>query len=284
MIQQWVSVLEAASVLGVSESTVRRRVQRDQLPCRMNSTGRLEILVDMTDGKDDALAAALVIGPRRVSESSDRVSTSERVENTMTPAKSGRPRMWALPRPDQSEALGETCWELDDAEGAEASEASSEASLEVQAEHNPFMQKPTEPVEPTSEENEAISRFQRMAGASIVLAEKQADEAAEELARVRYSMNRTQNRYRIVCGVALFLGFVVTLDWFSPGKSDPQSAAATPAGLTDAWEEPSDEAPSQRIQKQLDRQAADVEALTREIRALRQTLGHITSTQTSSAG
>lgn len=220
MIQQWLSVTEAASVLGISDTTVRRRAQRDDLECRMNSAGRLEILVEMSQEDDSELAEALVSGTRRLPKAAPQTLANDIVtasdKTTEKPKPKTKPKLKAASATRrQTVDLDEAVEEDDDTYGVEPSG--------TQAELNPFIKASAN----EQEEQEELSRYQRMAGASIMLAQKQADEAAEELAHARYELQQTKQQFRIVAGFAIFFGFCTFLAWFTSGGDEPQSASAT---------------------------------------------------------
>jgi|GEM_PF-4782668 len=219
MIQQWLSVTEAASVLGISDTTVRRRAQRDDLECRMNSAGRLEILVETSQEDDNELAEALVNRTRRLPKAPQKANT---LTNDLAIAADKTTGKKTKPKIKAASATLRHAINLED-EIQEEDAAYDVQPSGTQEQLNPFIKATAN----EQEEQEELSRYQRMAGASIMLAQKQADEAAEELAHARYELQQGKQQFRIVSGLAIFFAFCTFLAWFTSDSDKPQSASAT---------------------------------------------------------
>ena len=151
---QWLTVNEAAQILGISADTVRRRARRGMLDSRKKA-GRMQVRIPVPgEDQPDSLAA-----------------TQSNSDNDTT----------------QSAATEAT--QPESATGAQAAE-SQDAAVNENSTQQRFtpgdLFKPPDSGEPEDE----LRRYQRLAGASVILAQRQADTASEQVVLARSELNR----------------------------------------------------------------------------------------------
>ncbi len=176
-VEQWVTVSEAASAIGISEAKVRSAAQDDAIQTRTTAQGRLEVLVQLLDDEQVQFAKALATTPE--------------------------------------------CSNASESEDASSDEDGAGQPSEAQKNQNPFFK-----MLHGAEEDNELNRYQRMAGASLIVAQKQADEAAEKVAMLRYELNRSRNRANVAAYAACICVCVALLALFGRGRAVPQSANA----------------------------------------------------------
>ena len=204
MTSKWLSVEQAAKAIGVSASTVRRRVSSNAVKWRNGENGRREVLVDfenkaMKVGSGDFVAADMSIEAVGESRESAKKRNAEefvprRIKATGRDKKVLGEQKYA-PLPDEKVGVGG-----DDYEEWKNNRQSEKERWPM---GRPNMLKPSHLLSDQEEEEdnspEAQSRrFQKIAGASVLLAQKQADEANEKIA----IMHNQVYRMRQMCYMA----------------------------------------------------------------------------------
>ncbi|QQE13541.1 hypothetical protein JD969_08815 [Planctomycetota bacterium] len=263
MISKWLSVEHAASALGVSASTVRRRISGNLVEWRQGEGNRREVKVYFEEGTEDQLGLGLIL---EVSQTpiEKRSAVSEHIEaapqqNRMRPvSRNAKPVAAEVETEEQfesrpaeqsaaqnvlggqkysplpSEAVG-TPEDDDDAEPwNEIPQGQTEAERWPMG--RPGFLKPSHLLEDQEEEEDVspeaqARRFQKLAGASVLLAQKQADEANEKIAILHNHIYRM----RQMCYLAWASAAVIAVAsiggiTFSNGTSSgPAPAMAAPA-------------------------------------------------------
>lgn len=241
MPQLWLTVDAAADALGISPSTVRRRIKADKLDSRSNGQGVTEVLVD-TDGDDaeSALNPGLELSARRRAGNTD---DQLRANPWIRAARPGE-ALLADRRQDENPtrhtpgaATGSAADRQDDATVGddpavrEQLEAAGRAFTPGDLESSPG--------------GDELARFQKIAGASVLLAQQQATDAREQVALARHEAYRL----RRLCyaswattaaigvlsfGLTLYLGYTASsaaaradaADRFAAGQRAHQQAQA----------------------------------------------------------
>ncbi|MFP4145666.1 MAG: helix-turn-helix domain-containing protein [Phycisphaeraceae bacterium] len=255
MSTRWLSVAEAASVLGVSERTVRRRISRNQLDWRRGPNGRKEVCLDVEDGvlevEREPSGAAEDPGwtPPRLGEKFGRYSplAAEEVGTfDSEPAKpgGGPPSRWL-----RAEAVAD---EKDaDAEG-EADEATAEAHDESGS--MPRLT-PKQLFGGSAEDDgdDLMTRMNRLAGASVMLAQRASDEANEKVRLARneaYRMRQWCYRSWIAAAALMLLCLLVV-----SSAGGPEEASA----------DPGEAGTSAQVEKQVEKLRHEIAALRRAV-------------------
>ena len=249
MAEQWLAVAEAAEALGVSPATVRRRAKRQALRSRTGANGRLEVAAPAPDESNQGesnppadepdptreQASAPAPGADRASPlAKGRYSPLPQDNVGTNPPPPDPGRYYARLTP------GELLKPAENAPGSGADDAATD--------------------QPESE----LQRYQRLAGASVVLAQRQADEANEKLAIVRGQLRQL----RYVCGgswaalAAVVLIAIVTAGVFSGRAAEARAEADRAEQRRTAAVERQTELRSrvQQLQQQLDRARAEADA------------------------
>lgn len=163
MTMKWQTVAEAAATLGVSPETVRRRAKRRKLESRQGPAGCMEVRVHVPEPRPDAT-------PEAAPQAADEPGSSAQGE-AAGPHSARFGRYSPLP-----EAMTE--------------------QIAAEPQRSPWSARSTAKLTPgellrnegKSEEGQAedeLTRYQRLAGASVILAQRQADEANEKVAVAR---------------------------------------------------------------------------------------------------
>lgn len=175
MAERWISVAEAAKALGVSATTVRRRAQREQLESRIGDEGRLEIRLPALATEADTAGATAPPTQRSTHEPTAATAASEQdreaegsdatAADQMSPNPGKFGHYSPLPHGGVGitpQSVGKLTARLTPGDllgsGGDASDTGPEAELR---------------------------RYQRLAGASMILAQRQADEAHEQVSLIR---------------------------------------------------------------------------------------------------
>lgn len=177
MNEQWLSVAEAAKALGVSEQTVRRRAHQGKLRSRQGSSGRLQVRVKANTAPCDKQRAQnpwlQQYAPLPAAEVGTPIDPNEK--------PSGLP---LARRP--------------------LSASSTSSSSATTATPIPLKPLGLSMLNCHANDEDDLTRFQRMAGASLMLAQNQVNEANEKLAIVRHELHRSRKVTRwAVAGATL---------------------------------------------------------------------------------
>jgi len=268
----WLVVSEAAEHLGVAESTVRRRAGRGELRSRRSAQGVLQVQV--TCGDQDCAPDTEHQGTAESKPAPPRPVPNKAWAHlaTATPnpnAGLGDDLKLDIPlaTPETPQADFEPTTDAGQGEPEQADPAQPASTASRQVFPNLTMADIARPAD--GEEESEVRRFQRLAGASMVLAQRQTDEAHEKLAIVRDELHRARRWGQgatagaVVC-VVLLLFTLVT------GGGDPQPAAAE-SSLSPA---------ERQAQKQRDRELKQTrDALSKMQQELTQTLGRLEQMQ-----
>ncbi|MEM0914062.1 MAG: hypothetical protein AAGK09_05570 [Planctomycetota bacterium] len=219
MAQFWLTVEAAADALGVSASTVRRRIKAQRLESRSNDNGVTEVLIE-THGDDaaDSLNPGLELSARRRSDNSD---DQLRANPWIRASRPGDALLADRRHSDQQAASAEPppnpTASHPDAEDQHVDEqadtgASPAAAFErLQSAGRDF--KPSD-LEGAAHGGDEAARFQKIAGAAMLLAQQQADDAREQVALARneaYRLRRLCYTSWTVTAAAAVLCFGLTL-------------------------------------------------------------------------
>jgi len=233
---QWLVVSEAAEQLGVAESTVRRRAGRGELRSRRSNDGVLQVQVESDDAPEQP-------SPEQPSDE----KPSAEAPPTATPPRAQANKAWAhlatatpsgtddLSLDSVPDAKTDAKTVSDTVSAADADEGHAEASTDppppppdAAPSHETIFPNLTmadiAPPSDGAEESEA-RRFQRLAGASLVMAQRQTDEANEKLAIVRHELHRARRWGQGVTAAAIFCAVMLLFSLIT-GGSDPQPAEA----------------------------------------------------------
>lgn len=246
MAQLWLSVDDAADALGVSASTVRRRIKADKLESRANADGVTEVLID-TDGEDasDALNPSRELSARRRSQNSeDQLRANPwiraaRPGDALLADRRGDQRPRSDPAQEQHDledrnpldtaSMDETNTPTDAASvNAEQLKEHAEGQATLESAGHAFT--PGD-LEATPNGNEELARFQKIAGASVLLAQQQANDAREQVAIARHEAIRLRRlcytSWAVTAAVAILcFGLTLSLGYLA-------SSAAARADLTE---------------------------------------------------
>ncbi|MEM9251272.1 MAG: hypothetical protein AAGB29_02885 [Planctomycetota bacterium] len=244
MAQLWLTVDAAADALGVSASTVRRRIKAQRLESRSNEHGVTEVLID-THGDDaaDSLNPGLELSARRRSDNSDdqlranpwirasrpgdalladrrhdeQAASAEPPPNPTAPTS---PTDQPTPTASHPDAEDQHVDKHADTAASPAAPAGSgdERSAEADAAFERLQSagrdfKPSD-LESAAHGGDEAARFQKIAGAAVLLAQRQADDAREQVALARneaYRLRRLCYTSWTVTAAAAVLCFGLTL-------------------------------------------------------------------------
>ncbi|MEX1017537.1 MAG: hypothetical protein WDZ31_12415 [Phycisphaeraceae bacterium] len=189
MAAKWMSVAEAATVLEVSEATVRRRVRREMLESRTGSHGRMEVRLP------EAAADAPPAEPAQPAEAADATDAGK----ARTDAPAPNPAKFGRYSPLPGHEVGVTPSDS----GSRPGNRLTPGALLGKADGQGGGGASDLPAGPEAE----MSRYQRLAGASMILAQRQADEAHEKVMLVRAEAQLwrrwCQGAFAAVAGVVL---------------------------------------------------------------------------------
>ncbi|MEO0965109.1 MAG: hypothetical protein AAFY08_08310 [Planctomycetota bacterium] len=236
MAQLWLTVDDAADALGVSPSTVRRRIKAEKLESRSNPDGVTEVLIQ-SNGDDaiDALNPSRELSARRRAENTEdqlranpwiraarpgEALTADRRDD----AQQRQDRSSETPQPDQPQDA--TPPPFSEKVAASESTTADTASLDHESPDHQQLKEaghaftPSD-LEATTDSHEELARFQKIAGASVLLAQQQADDAREQVALARHEAFRLRRlcyaswtvsaAVAILCfGLTLYLGYTAS--------------------------------------------------------------------------
>jgi hypothetical protein len=196
--QLWLTVDDAADVLNVSSSTVRRRIKADKLESRLNDDGVTEVRVETDD--DDAAASADPAGELRARRQLDNTDDQLRANPWVRATRPGdalmadrrveQDRQAAASSAPPHEAEDEDKDEDDATSPAASDDAIDPEQAQAVREELEAAGRDFRPSDVESGEGDALARFQKLAGASVLLAQRQADDAREQVAVARHESYR----------------------------------------------------------------------------------------------
>ena len=242
MMSQWIDLGEAASVLGVNQATVRRRIGKGQLQSRRGEGDRLQVRMDFTgeaaalfeaadrlldEGlRDRARALALDAAARHASASgeADAEETTPAAPPADTPVEADEAG-------DEAPQLASNPW-LMNTRRATTQEGLVLDRRRARIAPGLLLGRAQADAERTGETD--LTRYQRLAGACLVLAQDQTDLAerraeagARESARLRRVCGASWAASALIAvvltGVGVKLGFDAS---FARGEAAAQAALA----------------------------------------------------------
>ena len=189
MAVKWLSVAEAAQVLDVSESTVRRRIDRKMLLARKGEGHRREVQIPVPDEQADDVQ-------RQTAEGLQEWASQEQ-ENTRQPESES-----------EVQVQNANPWVA-----AQQGEADPAAAVFDPPAYRPHMRLTPRALLKKNENEDDLTRYQRLAGASLMLAQQQADQASEQVAVARHQAYRLRRLCMISWAVtaAVLLLSVMTI-------------------------------------------------------------------------
>jgi len=222
----WLTVDDAADVLGVSSTTVRRRIKADKLDSRLNDEGVTEVWVETDD--EDAESSADPSAELRARQQSENSEDQLRANPWVRAARPGdalladrrgdderKANSSRNAPPDQTDdepATQSTSARRDDVEDNDpAADDLREQLKDAGRDFRPADVEPGNNADP-------LARFQKLAGASVLLAQRQADDAREQVAHARHESFRLRRLcyaswigsaalLLITFGLCLYLGY-----------------------------------------------------------------------------
>ena len=205
MIQQWVSVAEAASELNVSDATIRRRAHQGKLKTRHDKTGRLQVLIQPKDQPKKSSKS------KRESTKSSKSDTKAQGDKTNAAQQANNP--WF--QKSASANSNDTGSKVDPNTKPTMRFAKQSAGKANEAQNTPIPLTPAsiELMKATAGNGDTATRFERMAGASLVLAQNQTDQANEKLVIVRGELHRARKvaRWAVASAVVAVAVALITL-------------------------------------------------------------------------
>ncbi|MEX2543632.1 MAG: hypothetical protein WD316_00750 [Phycisphaeraceae bacterium] len=253
MAMRWLLVRDAAATLGVSERTIRRRVQRQMLEARPGEAGRVEVCVPLPD----AASVDLDAPPGGTDH-----PAAEPPAGFI--AKAGRySPLPASARPAQD----------DRRQAASASSSHDAATTEdVDAASQQQQQGDWPSYRPgklmgdadADAPEDAVKRFQRLAGASMMLAQRHADDAHEQVVLARGEIVRLRKVCQYACaaaaGLAIVGVFLIGIVGHRASNANARlEAARERADVAEVAAQTADEQRQEVTRRLLDVQAALVE-------------------------
>ncbi|XAL97986.1 hypothetical protein OT109_10290 [Phycisphaeraceae bacterium D3-23] len=201
MSQGWMRVREAAHLMGVSQTTVRRRMEAEELRSRVGRSGRQEVFL-----------------PAKLRRALEAAQT--------TPCPPGHLERAKANQDDAAASAGGPVNAAQAAPGGSGhSEAGSTSSDTTTHDAEP-------PVPPGID---MVRRYERLAGGSLILAQQHSDELQKHTATAFEQLAHTRNQLREVrrvaltgwacCAAALVFGLFFSIT-FGVGMSRAQAAAA----------------------------------------------------------
>lgn len=172
MSKGWMRVREAAHLMGVSQSTVRRRVDAEELRGRTGKSGRQEVFLPAKLRRELEAQQATPCPPghRERGKSPDEMDAQAKAERSAKPkAKEDRP--------------------LSEAQQALAESNASPA--------------PADDAEPEQTQADLLKRYERLAGGSLILAQQHSDAVTKQSAAAYEQLAHTRSQVRALRKVAL---------------------------------------------------------------------------------
>ncbi|QDU35485.1 hypothetical protein KS4_35680 [Poriferisphaera corsica] len=241
MLSKWLSVEEAATALGVSATTVRRRISANAVEWQQNE-GRREVKVYFEQGTEDQPGMGLVLerngAPIEQHDTPRMKAAHKQPQDLQEPIElePARPNAQVLGGQNYSPLPSDEVGTPDeDEDWNEISENQTEAERWPMG--KPGFLKPSHLLNDQEEKDDLspeaqARRFQKLAGASVLLAQRQADEANEKIAILH---NHTY-RMRQMCYLAWSAAAVIALASIGTvaftSSSAPAAAVAAPASTT----------------------------------------------------
>lgn len=200
MAVKWMPVADAAKVLGVSERTVRRRVQDGLFDRRVGEGGRTEVRLPVPDATASAADASAVsepavAGDERAAAPDERAASSEGPVPPTDAASHASAEAAATPNPrkfGRYSPLGASTPDADDAQAAATARSAASGPRSMLG-----MAGGAKGAGPAGVPENDLQRYQRLAGASMILAQRQADEAHEKVMLLHSEANRLRRACRV---------------------------------------------------------------------------------------
>ncbi|MFA9479375.1 hypothetical protein ACERK3_13880 [Phycisphaerales bacterium AB-hyl4] len=217
MAERWISVAEAAKALGISATTVRRRAQREQLDSRIGDEGRLEIRLAEPGRANEPTAAEADSPDAPTAHTAEPVAAAADQENHADDSIDV----------DADEEVSDVDAEVAQVAGPNPGKFGNYSPLphnDVGITPGQATGRPTARLTPSELLGQAddpadsgpeaeLRRYQRLAGASMILAQRQADEAHEQVTLIRAESHAwrrwCQGAWAGVAVVVLLAMFVV---------------------------------------------------------------------------
>jgi len=183
MNQLWLSVAEAARILNVSEPTVRRRAHQGKLRSRQGKSGKLEVQVKTK-----------VADKSKCPTASDNTDTHKPASNKQQQQNPWLQKYAPLPNTQVGTPIDpdEKPTGLPLARKNVAGKAHPSATTHDKNQPIPLKPLGLSMMNRAQGDDDDLTRFQRMAGASLMLAQNQVNEANEKLAIVRHELHRSR--------------------------------------------------------------------------------------------
>ena len=224
MSQGWIRVREASNLMGVSQSTVRRRMERGELRGRTGRSGRKEVFLPAKLRQE--------LGQRQA-QASD----------------SGIPGHLLR---GEGEEPGRATAEKTDTRGAVQSSAETPTPTPTPAPGTGAVEKGAPDVGPgrTPHHTDVLKRYERLAGGSLLLAQQHTDDSKKHAAAAYEQLAHARNQVRQLRRVALagwmstaaavLFGLVLTVN-ATAGKHKAQTDAAASAAQAEQAEQRAEE-------------------------------------------
>ncbi len=214
MAERWLTVLQAAAQLGVSPSTVRRRIEEGKLEVRDGKGGkRVRVKPDgeASGGANAGAATRHEVEATEPARGDGDASAVRPTDTVAASASTGSNLSNGASADGQAAASGTAAAAASERPG-EADRGANGSAREAfgGARYSPLPHgqvgtrpsgRPHAKLTPgellgegkrdeTAEPEDELTRYQRLAGASVMLAQRQADEAAEQVAHARYQVRQ----------------------------------------------------------------------------------------------
>ena len=197
MATRWLSVRQAAEALGVSDKTIRRRVQRQMLDARTGAGNRMEVCVPVVgdDASVDLEPLAEPDPPAREAPAAPPPSPPPSPSPSPSAAfiaKAGRYSPLPGAARDDDATTPATATTATSAASDNADDAPAHDTSDAEGDNDRPGFRPGKLLgDGDADDTEDVARrFQRLAGASMMLAQRHADDAHEQLVHARGEIHR----------------------------------------------------------------------------------------------
>ena len=235
MASKWLSVSQASQTLGISASTIRRRIAGDAIKWRDGERGR-EVCVrfDQQGNTADLAVNPRVSGAKKNKTKADKKQASFKTKNR---ARKSQAKTDSIKKEGAALGVAGKYSALPD-QAAEPFGQPKDGGGGQKKENGrwpkgrPGFMRPGAAMEDGADEADSspeaqAKRFQKLAGASVLLAQRQTDEANEKLALVHNQMYRMrQMMYTSWAAVALIAVVSIVSTGFLGGEKLPAANAS----------------------------------------------------------